>query len=247
MCKYALPIHSFSPYNNPIIVVGYYCCPYFIDEEAEIQRGPEICLSHIPSKLWHHHLHVGRLTRTGLRVEIKGNFSLLVTFWFFFSVNLGILITQLKFLKNQKKSDWKKFTGYLMTYILFGGTCVLHIINMILSGASEHFIIVWSTVLWFLSSATGSLSFGPVDILGWMVLFFRGLSCSQLFSSVPDLCTYDVSSTRKPPSHHSQQCQWCHLGKRWRGRQNQSELRTTSLLSLPFRNLQESVCTYAKL
>lgn len=134
-----------------------------------------------------------------------------------------------------------------MTYILFGGTCVLHIINGILSGVSEHSIIVWSTMRWSLSSATGSLNFGPVDILGWMVLFFRGLSCSQVFSSVPDLCTQDVSSTCQPPSHHSQQCQWCRLGKRWQGRQNQSKLRTTNLLSLPFRNLQESICTCAKL
>lgn len=80
---------------------------------------------------------------------------------------------KLKFLKNQNQSDWRKFTGSLMTYVLFSGNCVLHIINVILSGASECFVVIWSTTLGSLSSTTGSLNFGPVDILAWMVLFCR--------------------------------------------------------------------------
>lgn len=42
----------------------------------------------------------------------------------------------------EKNLIGKKYPGDLMTYILFGGTCVLYMINPILYGASEHLVIV---------------------------------------------------------------------------------------------------------
>lgn len=98
-----------------------------------------------------------------------------------------------------------------------------------------------------LSSTTRSLNFDPVDILAWMVLFCRFFPVHRcLAASLISAHKMSLASTSPPVTtvNNVGSVPWAKGGK---GGKNQSHLRTTNLLSLPFRNLQESICTCAKL